>query len=133
MISINGTLGKVAFYNNENIILGKSACYFNLTEFTDKKYIKVVLESPYFINYALREATGTTILNLSLKAMNECPIPLPPLAEQSRIAAKVGELLALCDRLEASLVAADDIRLRLLNALLAEALAPTESVREAAE
>ena len=30
LVSINGTIGKIAFYNNEKIILGKSACYFNL-------------------------------------------------------------------------------------------------------
>jgi type I restriction enzyme S subunit len=54
------------------------------------------------------------------------PIPLPPLAEQHRIVAKVDELTALCDRLELSLITANDTRRRLLDALLAEALAPTE-------
>ena len=59
--------------------------------------------------------------------------PLPPLAEQHRIVAKVEELTALCDRLEASLTTGDDTR-RLLDALLAEALAPAQSLhREAAE
>jgi type I restriction enzyme, S subunit len=56
------------------------------------------------------------------------PIPLPPLAEQHRIVTKVDELMALCDRLEASLATSDDTRRRFLDALLAEALAPGESV-----
>jgi type I restriction enzyme, S subunit len=61
-------------------------------------------------------------------------VGLPPLAEQHRIVAKVDELMALCDRLEASLTAAGSTRRRLLDALLAEALAPAEaSEREAAE
>lgn len=30
LVSINGTLGNVARYNNENIILSKSACYINI-------------------------------------------------------------------------------------------------------
>ena len=30
LVSINGTLGNIAFYDNELVILGKSACYFNL-------------------------------------------------------------------------------------------------------
>ena len=53
-------------------------------------------------------------------------IPIPPVPEQHRIVAKVDELMALSDRLEASLAAADETRRRLLEALLAEALAPAE-------
>ena len=51
------------------------------------------------------------------------PFPLPPLAEQHRIVAKVDELMALCDQLEASLAARDQTRHRLLDALLHKALA----------
>ena len=59
---------------------------------------------------------------------------LPPLPEQHRIVAKVDALMALCDRLEASLTASAATRSRLLNALLAEALEPAESRElEAAE
>ena len=65
LVSINGTLGNIAFYNNEKIILGKSACYFNMKENVDKNYIKYVLSSPYFLTYAHKEATGATIKNVS--------------------------------------------------------------------
>jgi type I restriction enzyme S subunit len=54
------------------------------------------------------------------------PLPLPPLAEQHRIVDKVDALMKICDQLEVSL---DDIattRRRLLDALLAEAVAPAE-------
>jgi type I restriction enzyme, S subunit len=62
------------------------------------------------------------------------PIPLPPIAEQHRIVAKVDELMVLCDRLEAALAAGDDTRRRLLEALLAEALTQEDALdREAAE
>ena len=33
-LSINGTLGKTAFYNGEPVILGKSACYINCLLYT---------------------------------------------------------------------------------------------------
>jgi len=70
---------------------------------------------------------------LNLDNIRSLSVPLPPLAEQHRIVAKVDALMALCDRLEASLTAAA-ARCRLLDAFLAEALAPAEArEREAAE
>ena len=48
-----------------------------------------------------REASGTTFREVSGKIVNQIPVPLPPLAEQKRIVAKVDELMALCDRLAA--------------------------------
>lgn len=51
-------------------------------------------------------------------------LPLPPLAEQHRIVAKVQELMALCDRLEAQLTTTQTESRRLLEAVLHEALAP---------
>ncbi|MCR4733512.1 MAG: hypothetical protein K5829_00695 [Treponema sp.] len=52
LVSINGTLGNIAFYNNENIILGKSACYFNLFEKQFKDFMFFLLSSEYFKKYA---------------------------------------------------------------------------------
>jgi len=53
---------------------------------------------------------------------------LPPFAEQHRIVAKVDELMALCDQLEMQLSQADQQRRRLLEAVLAEALAEPEKM-----
>lgn len=90
-VSINGTLGNTAFYNNEKIILGKSACYFNLLTIADKKFIRFLLKTDYFNNYANANATGSTIKNVSLKTMREFKIFLPPLNEQKRIVEKIEE------------------------------------------
>jgi type I restriction enzyme, S subunit len=100
LVSINGTLGNVAFYNNEKIILGKSACYFNILDSVDKHYIKYIISSPYFLEYAHREATGATIKNVSLKSMREFKVPLPPLAEQNTIVRKLDSLSKKTKRLE---------------------------------
>lgn len=99
-VSINGTIGNYAFYDNEPIILGKSACYFNVLSKTDKKYLCNLIKTKFFLSYTTKEATKTTIKNVSLKAMRMLPIPLPPLAEQHRIVARVEELMAKIDELE---------------------------------
>lgn len=78
--------------------------------------------------------TGVGIPHFTGRALAKLVFPLPPLAEQQRIVAKVDALMALCDRLEASLTATTATRRRLLDALLAEALAPAEDRElEAAE
>ncbi|MEE1059434.1 MAG: restriction endonuclease subunit S [Treponema sp.] len=92
-VSINGTLGNIAFYENEKIILGKSACYFNLIKNEMKIYIYWLIKTKYFLDYANEEATGTTIKNVSLAAMRNFPIPLPPLAEQKRIVAAIEKFM----------------------------------------
>lgn len=74
----------------------------------------------------IERAYGAGKPGLNLDNIRSLSIPLPPLAEQHRIVAKVDALMALCDRLEASLTATSATRRRLLDALLAEALAPPE-------
>ena len=69
LLSINGTIGNVAFYDGEHVILGKSACYFNLLSGVSKEYVRLVLETDYFAKYAVSVATGTTIKNVPLAGM----------------------------------------------------------------
>jgi type I restriction enzyme, S subunit len=74
-----------------------------------------------------RYFTGVGIPHFTGRALERLVFPLPPFAEQRRIVAKVFELMACCDRLEASLATGDDTRRRLLDVLLAEALAPAKA------
>ena len=65
------------------------------------------------------KAPGTTFKEVSGKIVAGVPFPLPPLAEQRRIVAKVEELMALMDRLEAARTAREATRDRLTAASLA--------------
>ena len=88
------------------------------------------LEDARFFEYFLRTAKAdlhefapsTAQKNINLGILKEVLIPLPPLAEQHRIVAKVDELMALCDRLEASLSIGEETQGRLLESVLHEAL-----------
>lgn len=87
-------------------------------------------ESPRYFEYFMRTAKAdllafapaTAQKNINLDILMQVLIPLPPLAEQQRIVAKVDELMALCDQLEASLVQGEQTRSKLLEAVLHEAL-----------
>jgi type I restriction enzyme, S subunit len=59
---------------------------------------------------------------LSVGKIRKIQLPLPPLAEQHRIVAKVDELMAVCDALEAQLTTTATTSRQLLEATLHEAL-----------
>lgn len=68
----------------------------------EPEYLYLVLRSPYMQSRMRVTASQTTnIANISLAGMRPIPTPIPPKEEQSRIVAKVDELMALCDTLEA--------------------------------
>lgn len=109
------------------LIMSDKIVRLAIVEGISKRYLFVVNNYAGFArkHYAAN-ATGTSLSmkNVSRDVIYNLPIPLPPLAEQRRIVAKVDELMALCDQLEASLACAATDRARLLEALLHEALAP---------
>lgn len=87
------------------------------------EFLEIVLNSPFITSIAKARTTGGAAPRVNMSTVRAYPIPLPPIAEQQRIVAKVDELIELCDRLEATLLDCDETRNRLLEALLAVALA----------
>ena len=72
-------------------------------------------------------APGTTFKEVSGKIVAGIPFPVPPLHEQHRIVAKVDELMALCDRLEAAQTKREQRRDRLVAASLSRINQPAPS------
>lgn len=90
-----------------------------ITGTLDPRYVLAYLKSPQFLLVGETKMTGTAGQKRLPKDFVEAnPFPLPPLAEQHRIVAKVDELMALCDRLEAQQVDADGAHAQLVQALL---------------
>lgn len=75
-------------------------------------------QTPLYRSRAAGHGKGIGINNLQKSALETLEIPIPPLAEQHRIVAKVDKLMALCDRLEAQQTDADSAHAQLVQALL---------------
>jgi type I restriction enzyme S subunit len=68
----------------------------------DKDFLYALLSSRFIRTVFEAAAAGAVVLNLNADKVRTVPIPLPPLAEQSRIVNRVEELMKVCDALEAS-------------------------------
>ncbi|HOZ61871.1 MAG TPA: restriction endonuclease subunit S [Smithellaceae bacterium] len=90
LISINGTIGNIARYYDEKVMLGKSVGYFIFKENCNFYYH--ILQTNSVQNFFLHELTGSTIKNLSLKTLRETEILLPSVLEQQKIAALLTSL-----------------------------------------
>ncbi|MCM8586144.1 restriction endonuclease subunit S [Pseudomonas aeruginosa] len=82
------------------------------------RYFLCYLRSPVFVRYVESVQMGIAYPAINDGQFFSGLIPLPPLAEQHRIVAKVDELMALCDRLEARQADADSAHAQLVQALL---------------
>jgi len=98
----------------------------------NSEFLFLWCQSPHFTEQ-IDPGRSNGVPHVSSKQVEEARIFVPSLAEQRRIVAKVDELMALCDRLEASLAGCDGTRSRLLDSLLAEAFVSSAKGGKAAE
>ena len=91
LLSINGTLGNMAFYRNEKVILGKSSAYLNFKTGINKFYY-YYFQLPSVQQYFFNVATGSTIKNLSLKSIQDFFVPVPEYHEWNSIASILSSL-----------------------------------------
>ena len=100
LFAMIGSIGNPVLVKKE-----REFCIKNMALF--KKYASTDISMQYmywfffFVQYKLkREASGGVQSFISLSRFREYIVPLPPLAEQKRIVAKLEELLPLCERLK---------------------------------
>lgn len=102
LLSINGTIGKTAFYNDEKIILGKSACYINVIPILKKEYLRYFFLSKRFLEYAKHNVRQATIMNLGLREIREMKLFIPPISTQQTIVATLDSLKSKVDQLQSN-------------------------------
>jgi type I restriction enzyme S subunit len=120
-------VGMAAIYDiqPDNFIFPDLMIRVRLSDSLCLAYVHLALTSPPLRGYFSTLATGSseTMPKINQVILCDAPIPLPPLAEQHRIVAKVDELLVLCDQLEQQLNAGELLSRLLLEAVLQEVLA----------
>ena len=100
---LRGSVGKTAkFEANEQFDTGFICAQMLIIRLLDKSlfgYISSYFKSHDYTNYVESKVTGTAVRQMPAKEMGNLLIPIPPLAEQKRIVAKIEELMQYCDKL----------------------------------
>ena len=137
LITLRGSVGKFGLFRaSAQIATGFINAQLLIIRSIETRlvpFLMAFMKSEDFAQQISLLSSGAATPQLSAGKLANVLIPLPPLAEQRRIVAKVDALMALCDRLEAAIAEADETRARLLEALLHESLAEPDARLEAAE
>lgn len=133
LFTTEAPLGNVAAIDiAERFALAQRVICLGLYELGMSGSLKFFLMSPFLQNQFASQATGVTAQGIKSARLQLVPIPVPPLAEQHRIVARVEELMKLCDALEQSGRLADEQHARLTSTLF-DALAASESAHALVE
>ena len=97
LLCVRAPVGKVNI-TTRRICIGRGLC--SVMPLADMRVDFVYYLLATYENTFIRKATGTTFVAITGEVVKNQPIPLPPLAEQKRIVAKIEELLPLIERYE---------------------------------
>ena len=114
VVCIRGSLGKHGRYPFEKGAIASSLVIMRspVQKPTLDEYLMLYLDSPVFFGEIKKYDNGTAQPNLAAKNLEQFLLPLPPLAEQKRIVAKIEELLPLIDRYETAWSRLEDFNKR---------------------
>jgi type I restriction enzyme S subunit len=104
LFSKDGTVGKVALVDNntEFVVLSSLAILTPNLDLVNPSFLFYVLKSPDFLNTAVGKKTGVAIRRIILKNLKDISVPLPPLATQQKIVAKLDAIFAEIDKATAA-------------------------------
>ena len=98
LMSLTGNVGRVAFLPKEMLpaaLNQRVACIRRKSAYYDEKFLFRYFSSPHFIKTIISSSKGMAQKNASTEWLKQSIFPLPPLAEQRRIVAKIDELFNL--------------------------------------
>lgn len=109
----------------KQLILSDKIVRCSISKLVEKELVNLYNRTSTARNHYTARASGTSdsMKNISRDVILSVPIPLPPLAEQRRVVAKVEQLMKLCDELEAKLRRAEDRASKLVESVVQEMVA----------
>jgi type I restriction enzyme S subunit len=115
---IGAGIGDVCLFNDTrrwhlapNVAKVEPFANFNL------KYLTIFMNSPEGRKEIFKSMKSTAQPSLSMGTIREIWVPIPPSQEQLRIAAKVDELMAICDQLKAGITSANQLQQKLADVM----------------
>ena len=120
MVCIGGSIGKAA--------IAKSRMGFNQQInairplIVNQTYLLYYVQTSEFYKRLIEESSGSATPIINRGKWDQLLVALPPLSEQKRIVAKVGELMAICDQLKEKLQQSQETQVQLTDALVDRAL-----------
>lgn len=125
LMGVVGSIGKLgvvpASWEGANI--ARAICRIVPAEQMNKAYLIWLLQSKYMQDKFKGDARTLAQPTLNIKLIRIAPTPVPPVAEQGRIVAKVDDLMAICDSLKARIAVTREIQMRLADAIVERAAA----------
>ena len=119
MVTAVGTLGKVYVVHDNEVFYykdGSVLCLGN-TFNLNSNFLKLAIESPFFITQYQNESQGTTVATLTMVRMNEYLLPIPPIAEQQRVVSMIEDIMPSINRYEKSQEALDKLNAEIFEKL----------------
>ena len=123
MTIVGATIGKCGIVPSkfDNMNLTENAARIKVISGVNNKFLYLTLRGEYCQNQFHQKTNKVGVEKMALSRLESTKIPLPPLAEQHRIVAKVDELMALCDDLKQSLNEAQTTQMQLTDAVVENA------------
>lgn len=119
---VGASIGRTAIFNVDRLAnINQAVCLIRMhSNNLSLKFLLLFFNSAICISYMYDKQVENARANLSMGNVAKFIIPMPPLAEQHRIVAKVDELMALCDSLTARIHTAQTVQLHLADAMAAQ-------------
>jgi type I restriction enzyme S subunit len=120
LFTTEAPLGNVAIIDiEEKFALAQRVICLQLHVTSIAPFLRLLIMSAPFQNQLIKNATGMTATGIKAAKLKEIPVPIPPLAEQKRIVAKIDQLMELCNNLGQQIKDSTEKQTAILDAVLA--------------